>query len=150
MSMSQTCSPSTCISQGVFFITWFALSPPTLLPGNRAQHMLKCINKPTFCWVSPLLATPLYFVTAGHNSTYSDHLVLAGLLCLLTPSSALLLGARAHQEPLNCPWLPLCKGMLSCGDSSCHGKGKGIKMLLANVQGKGGALCCQVLLKYGP
>lgn len=131
-------------------------SHPPLLPSwgiqhsARIRHMLKCINKPTFCWVSPLLATSLYFVTAGHNSTYSDHLVLAGLVCLFTPSSALLLGAKAHQEPLNCPWLPLCEGMLSCRDSPCHRKGKGIKILLASVQEKGGALCCQVLLKHGP
>lgn len=121
--------------------------PPLLLPSwgiqhSAFQHMLKCINKPTFCWVSPLLAASLYFVTAGHSSTYSDHFVLAGLVCLFT--------ATAHQEPLNCPWLPLCRGMLSCGHSPGHGKAKGIEMLLGRVQGKGGALCCQVLLRCGP
>lgn len=65
-----------------------------LPPSAHIRHMLKCINKPAFCWVSPLLATSLHFVTGGHNSTWSDCLALAGLAHLFTRSSALLLGAK--------------------------------------------------------
>lgn len=119
-----------------------------LPPSAHIRHTLKCINKPAFCWVSPLLATSLHFVTGGHNPlevtawswqgslTYS----LAPRLCCLVPksSSSLLLASPLLERA-------------ELWDSPCRTKGKKDKnTTCASFQEKKGDIRCQVPFNHGP